>query len=53
MFKNNTDDEEEETNEKRFGDNVKYDEDYINNYIKQFTKSNKYSISFFVIFIGQ
>merc|ERR1712106_267124 len=40
MFKNKTDDEEEDTNEKRIGDNVKYDEDYYNNYIKQFTKQN-------------
>ena len=39
MFKNKTDDEEEDTNEKRIGDNVKYDEDYYNNYIKQFTKT--------------
>ena len=44
MFKNKTDDEEEDTNEKRIGDNVKYDEDYYNNYIKQFTKQNRWNI---------
>ena len=40
MFKNkNNDDEEEDTNDRMIGDNVKYDEEYYNNYIKQFTKN--------------
>merc|ERR1712147_518443 len=40
MFKNkNNDDEEEDANDRMIGDNVKYDEEYYNNYIKQFTKN--------------
>ena len=40
MFKNkHNDDEEEDTNDRMIGDNVKYDEEYYNNYIKQFTKN--------------
>ena len=40
MFKNkNNDDEEEDTNDKMIGDNVRYDEEYYNNDIKQFAKN--------------
>jgi len=41
LFKNkNGNDDEDETKEKRIGDNVKYDEEYLSNYIKQLTKKN-------------
>ena len=44
MFKNkNTEEEEEVANDKLIGDNVRYDEDYYNNYIKQFTKRNRWN----------
>ena len=40
MFKNkNNDDEEEDADARMIGDNVKYDEEYYNNYIKQFAKN--------------
>jgi uncharacterized protein YecE (DUF72 family) len=46
MFKNkNTEEEEEVANDKLIGDNVKYDEDYYNNYIKQFAKRNRWKDS--------
>ena len=41
LFKNkNENGDEDETKEKRIGDNVKYDEEYLSNYIKQLTKKN-------------
>ena len=40
MFKNkNNDDEEEDANDRMIGDNDKYDEEYYNDYIKQFAKN--------------
>ena len=38
MFKNKNEEDEEDTDSQMIGDNIKYDEEYYNNYIKQFTK---------------
>ena len=45
MFKNkNPEDEEEEViNDRIFADKIKYDDDYYNNYIKQYNKNNRYT----------
>ena len=42
MSKKNEDDEEEE-DEKLFADNIKYDEEYYNRYIRQYNKGGRYS----------
>ena len=38
MFKNKNEEDEEDTDNRSIRDNLKYDEEYYNNYIKQFTK---------------
>ena len=38
MFKNKNEEDEEDTDSQMIGDNIKYDQEYYNNYIKQFTK---------------
>ena len=41
MFKNQ--ENEEEVDKKLFGDNTKYDDEYYRNYIKQYSKDDRYT----------
>ena len=39
--KDKEEEEEEEVDEKQFADNIKYDEEYYNNYIKKYDKEGR------------
>ena len=44
MFKNKeNEDDEGEVDKKLFADNIKYDDEYYRNYIKQYSKDDRYT----------